>query len=407
MSKTIRRKLNPEQVRGFLRMVGYIDSVRPSLGFPFGVILATRLGALWSALGRGVFVVTRRGYGKGDTLEAGSIPQLGFLLEVGEELHRDYLKKALAAGVEAGNPINRLAVLFEDLGDLHDDPKKIRATIGMASRQISQLSTAFTGFRDAMAAPHAFDSVSWACGMTPDVLERVTRFAAWRSKWGDRFSRITLIRTPQDLQAIEDYRLGERVVSKAEIRQTVDLMVSDSWPGGLPKGIRIEAPPEELKASSKLLWGSWTDDPRTRARARVGDAQHTETRRLEYLHNDLRGMAAINGRDVATMDDLVLYEMAAPLFRLGSLDPLDLWITVHAIAGSSIADVTEETKQLMDAWQVLDRARKLQRYGLVFVTISDPQEPWEGRLEPGWYWTDWLRNLAALRKLAKKSYFGG
>lgn len=398
---TVRRRVSKQAINGFLRLMGYIDSVRPSLGFVFSIVLAMRLGALWSGLGRGVFLMTRRGYGKGDTLEGGSIPQLGFLIEAGEELHRDYLKRQLEGAAKDGVTIDRLAVLFEDLGDLHDDPRKIRQTLGMASRQVSQLSTAFTGFRDVVGVPHEFVSVSWACGMTPDVFMRIIKLGAWRAKWSDRFSRLVIIRTPQDLQEIEDYRLGTRVVGKGELRQTVDLMIGTN----LPKGVRISIPADELKSTAKLLWGSWTEDPRTRQKARVGDAQHTETRRLEYLHNDLRGIAAINGRDVATLDDLILYEMAAPLFRLGSLDPTDLWITVHAIACSSVADVTEETG--LQAWAILDSARKLQKYGLVFLTIPNSEEPWEGRLSPGWYWTEWLKNMGRLREEARIAYMGG
>ena len=391
MNQEPKRTLSRSRVGPALDFMSTIEEVRPGLGLPGLLLMAARLGSRWSNLGRGIFVVAPKGYGKGDLLESGSIPQLGYILEAGEELHPTYVKKALRDAISQGKPIERLAVLFEDLGDLHGDKKKIRRTIGLGSRQISQLSSSFTGFLDSPnGGPSRFKSVSWACGMTPDVFDEIRAMGTWGAKWSDRFSRLAIVRTANDAKRMMHYKRKKRQVSKLELREILMEKI-----GEVPENVTIDVDDEELETSSKEIWGSWVDDPRTIRGARVGDVQHTESRRLDYLRNDLRGMAAINGRDYAIVDDLRLLEMGAPLYRIGSLDPWDAWITILAMRGMEIADVEEETN--LDAFKILEHIRAIQRYGLVFPTIRNPEQPWNGTIKQGWYFEDWLEDLEALK----------
>lgn len=379
-----------------LNIIAYIESVRPGLGLVFVLVLAARLGALWSSLGRGIFLVAPRGRGKGDILEATSIPQLGFLIEAGEELHPKYVRKILDAAKAAGRELDRLAVLFEDLGDLHGDSRKIRKTLGFGSRQVSQLSSAFTGYTDEPnGGPNVFRSVSWACGMTPDVMEQIRGMGPWRAKWSDRFSRLGLVRTAADSRLIMNYKLKQVQVSKMEIRQRLTEMV-----GEVPQTVRIDVAPDKLEAGASEIWGSWIDDPRTRQGARIGDVQHTETRRLDYLRSDLRGMAALNGRDYVTESDLTMLELGGPLYRIGSLPPNIGWVVMLAQSGTGVSDIIEETG--MNGFEILDVIRTVQRYGLLFPEIPNPKTPWTGSVKAGWYFADWLEDLEAIKHLGQK-----
>lgn len=350
-----RYEIDEEAVTNLRAIARKVEEFRPSLGIPILGALAARIGARYSTLGRGVIFTAEKGEGKGEIIEATNQRKVSDIWEASNFLGKRFIKAAIKAARKEGRDMSNVSIVFEDLAMAAEDKYRLNNTLHLASWLVSNKKysdkTDFEKGFDEDGGAYDFNSVSFIAGATPRTVSSIMKRRAWRDMWSDRLSRFALLTRPEDLYRIDRYESKGRDVSAQDLRRIVGKMIPE-----LPDRVELEVSQDEIKEVDRLLF---TD-------------QHGIRRGRKYVANDLRGLAALQGDDVATSDHLGVLRLLAPYYQVGSLHPRDMLIVQIAINNQPYWNIRAISKRtgLSDMWWIRQRVLEAAKYDLLDIRFD-------------------------------------
>lgn len=364
-SRVFKAEIDGEAAVKVVKIISQFEKHRPTLGLPFAIMGSARLGARFSGLGRAQIVTGRKSWGKGEIIEGTNQDVLGHVFENSDYLSPMWLDERIRIGIEQNDPIKHLSMSFEDLSMMAEEKYHIKNTFNLASWLVSNKK--FTRKRrQVLGRPgqtdraYSFDSVNIVMGCTNRILGSIKRRPAWGSMYSDRMSVFALIRREGDKARVRKAMRVSRRKSSKEMFEIVKRL----FPKELPNDIEITAPESQLENMAQVLFGR----------------QHSEGRGIQYLENDLKGLAALAGVTEADSSLCKLLAAFAPYYQMGSLHARDIEICQSIQGVTGLRSISRQTG-LKDYNWILERCRYLAKYG--FANIVESNGP-KSLVEPGW-----------------------